>query len=192
MDLYGGYQRDKFADPDSFAAQTLMVFEQYELAVCEYLTDPRNHDALQHRHPTFPPTIGEIRSACDDRAATLVRLREPRQKLISRPYVPPNREPGARARVFVGQNIPQYGELEQLAQSGELDPLDWRFGPSHDGTRAGIWVSLSLWENRYALAKRSTFKTLSDDELRAHYGRREAELAKERQQGAAAAEEIGP
>lgn len=177
--LFGAYQRDKFGDPDSFALQTLMVFQQYELAVAEYLTDPRNGDALQHRHPTFPPTVGEIRLACEDRTATLARLRQPRQPMISRPYVPPSREPGARARVFVGQDIPQYAELEQLATSGELDPLDWRFGELQG--KAGLWVSLTVWDTRYTLARRSsTFHRMTDDELRAHYGQIEAELAGKR------------
>lgn len=178
MDLFGSYQRDQYADPQSFAVQALMVFERYEVAIVEYLTDPRNSDALQHRHPKFPPTVGEIRAACEDRAATVARLRQPAQKMIARPYVPPERWPGCRANVFIGQDMPSYSEIEQLVQSGELDPLDWRF----DQGRNGIWITLPIWESRRQIIRQSTaWKPLSDDELRAHYGRREADLAKARQ-----------
>lgn len=169
MDLFGGYQRDKFADPGSFAAQALMMFEQYELAVCEYLTDPRNRDALQHRHPKFPPTVGEIRDACEDRTKTLETLRRPTTKFLPRPYVPPLRSPGCRANLLVLREAPGYDAVENVVSSGELDECDWARDPR------GIRIALNIWQNLGQHVARSTFKPLSDDELRAHYGRKEAE-----------------
>lgn len=168
MTLAGAYRRDQFADPESFARQSLLVFEQYELAVIEYLTDPRNSDALQCRH-RFPPGIEEIRIACGERAATLVRLRQPQTKMISRPYVPPPSHPGCRANVLVVREAPQYAAVEAVVASGTLDERDWARDPR------GVRVALSVFDSLHSHARRSTFRPMNDDELRAHYGRKEAE-----------------
>jgi len=48
-----------------------MVLEQYPSDIVEYITDPRT--GVQ-RHKTFPPSIAEIVSACEERASYLQRM----------------------------------------------------------------------------------------------------------------------
>jgi hypothetical protein len=48
-----------------------MVLEQYPSDVVEYVTDPRT--GIQ-RNKTFPPSIAEIVSACEERASYLQRM----------------------------------------------------------------------------------------------------------------------
>jgi hypothetical protein len=144
-----------------------MIFEQYELAVVEYLTDPRNSDALQNRYK-WPPSIAEIREACNERKITLERLRQPVRRLTNAPYVPRPNHPGCRANVLVLREAPQYGDVATLVKTGTLAEQDWEYDPR------GIRIALTVWHSLTARKRLSGFKTMSDAELRAYYGRQEA------------------
>lgn len=68
--LFSAYRTDQYADPDGFLTSLGAVLEQYPNEVVIYVTDPRT--GVQ-RGQKFPPTIAEIVTACEDRAAYLAQ-----------------------------------------------------------------------------------------------------------------------
>jgi hypothetical protein len=192
--VLSAYRIDQFGDPDGFIGQLDAVFSRYDIEVVEYLTDPRNSKSLQRVH-SWPPTIAEVSEACDEETSRRFRvLTETPIRRIQKQYTPPRREPGSRCNMKVEQDVPQYAALKQWAEEvysdptsgvgtaragvlGQGDPTvdacDFKFNA--DGS---VGISLRAWNLRYSEKRRdSTVHTMSDAELRAYYGRKEAEAA---------------
>lgn len=172
--LYSAYRIDQFGDAEGFALQCAVLFEKYEIEVVEYLTDVRNSACLQLQHK-FPPTLQEIKEALDEETARRIRLRTSMLvKVIPRPYVPPRTDHGCRANLKVLPNAPQFPTVKAFVESGEADPCDWRW----EGD--AIWVSLHAWNGLYTrMTLGASWHAPTEAELRALYGKREAEARAE-------------
>ena len=171
--IFSAYRRDDFADPEGFIAQVGAVLERYDDVVIEAVSNPRN--GIQRRS-NFPPNVKEIGDACEAEAARRFEIakaaRAPRPQL-NRPYVPPANHPGCRANLLVLHEAPQFAAVEALVGSGQVDERDWQ-----RETR-GIKIALSVFESLSAgrlTVGRHVAPT--DAELRAMYGKREAEAAR--------------
>jgi hypothetical protein len=85
--------------------------------------------------------------------------------------------PGSRANVLILADAPQFAVVEAFVDSGECDSRDF------ERTDRGIKIALSVFENlaagRLNLGPGSRARKVapSDAELRAMYGKREAEAA---------------
>lgn len=160
-------------------AQIGAVLETFDLRVVEWATDPRNHDAIQNRYPGKAPSVGQIRAALVDIAEKFAKARAAAEAPRPRPFTPTaiRRGPGVRANVKVDPRAPQFPMVAQLVSSGELAEED--FMHNADGS---ISIALNIFETlrspRYGGAKRVGEAIKSDADLRAYYGRLEAEHAK--------------
>lgn len=61
--LFSAYRKADFADPVGFVAQLGVVLEKYPEWVVRHVTSPET--GIQ-RKSTFPPSIAEVISACED------------------------------------------------------------------------------------------------------------------------------
>jgi hypothetical protein len=90
-------------------------------------------------------------------------------------YKPPAERPvGSRANVKVLPQAPQFGAVKGAIEAGTIKSSDWR-----DDADGSLWISLSAFHAVMGSPKIGSFKTMSDAELRAYYGQREAESAKQ-------------
>lgn len=173
--LLGCYRRDEASDPDAYIQAITMVLTDYPRSVVEFVTDPRTGIQSREQFKAFPPNSGEVKQACEDDLKRAARMQRPPSKFVKHEYFPPQKYQGSRANVFVGAELPQYQVF--VAWSETADPCDWRMGKSHDGSRDGIWVALSEVER--GISKSGPFRhAVTDSELRAKYGRAEAEASK--------------
>ena len=171
--IFSAYRRDDFADPDMFVVQLGTLLEQYDVGVIEYISSPTT--GVQRKYD-YPPNIKQIGDACEAEAARRFEIakaaRAPRPQL-NRPYVPPANYPGCRANLLVLHEAPQFAAVEALVGSGQIDERDWQ-----RETR-GIKIALSVFESLSAgrlTVGRHVAPT--DAELRAMYGKREAEASR--------------
>jgi hypothetical protein len=182
--LFGCYRRDDANDADIYCSAITLVLSDYPRAVVEFVTDPRAGIPARYK---FPPSAAEVKEACDAEMARAVRMAQPVSRIRPRDYVPPRADPGCRANVFVHADAPQYAIVKAWSESKEADERDWKLD---DRGRAGVWVSLSIYENiaggRIRVGVGKNWQSPSDAAMRAEYGRREAEAK------AAAGEEFGP
>lgn len=173
--IYSAYRRDQWDDPELFVTQVGTVLNSYSLPVIDYISHPLTGIQIKSE---FPPTLKQVKDACDEEQARRDRL----AKFEAHPhrvrYVPPEipNHPGCRCNLFVHADAPQYPALLAWSQSPQADVRDYKLD---DHGRAGLWVSLSIFNDLHQLHHVRGFKTLSDAELRAHYGQREAKSAKD-------------
>jgi hypothetical protein len=86
------YRKDEAHDPEVYAAAIAAVLaDGYELAVIDYVTDPRSGLPSTQK---FLPNVAEVREACEARATTLRRLQQPPFKPKSQPSAAKPRKPG--------------------------------------------------------------------------------------------------
>lgn len=178
--LLSSYRRDDYADPDGFVLQLAALFERQPRNVIVEVTNPLNTRSIQRKHPTYPPNIGEVAEAIEAEAAEQARivkaLSQPKPIFRKREYVPPRNDPGCWANVFVHEGAPQYAGLKAWSESAEADERAWKLDASG---RPGIWVALTIWDamcgGRITVG-RQIGAIVSDADLRARYGRAEAEF----------------
>lgn len=84
--------------------------------------------------------------------------------------------PGCRVNVFVHADARAYPAMLERSQSPDADPKDWKLDESG---RPGIWVALS-WLETMGSGKwrRAIAAPITDAELRARYGKAEADAAR--------------
>jgi len=140
--VFSAYRIDQFADPEGFKNSLGAVLEGYPDEVMIYVCDPRT--GIQ-RTKTFPPSIAEIVSACDNHRAFLEKLRKQRPAFKERQPEPllRDRPQGYLATIFVPEGHPRYAHLEEWAKDAK--PMWWKYGTASDG-RKGLWVSRFAWE----------------------------------------------
>jgi hypothetical protein len=121
------------------------------------------------------PSLKDLNDACIAEARHYdIMQRVPLPKK-SAPPPRPAKVPGYRANVKVYPDAPQFPAVKMAVESGAVDAFDWR----HDRDGA-IWIALSVWSAIGSGALASTFRPMSDAELRAFYGVREAAAAKQK------------
>lgn len=129
--IFGSYQRDEFADPDSFLAQLGMILERYSDDIIRKVCSPIS--GIQRIYKK-PPSMAAIAEMCQDETERAVRLRELSQFRVQQ------REPRplgqTRTNVFVPPYAPQYVAMIEKAKTG--DPREFHY----DAERPGIWVAL--------------------------------------------------
>ena len=100
-------------------------------------------------------------------------MAQPVSTFRKREYSPPPSFPGCRANLRVLAEAPQYGAVKAFVDSGECDSRDFEF------TDRGVKVALSVFQNlaggRLNTGGRTRHIAPTDAELRAMYGKREAE-----------------
>lgn len=172
--LCSGYRIDQFADSDGFALQCAVLFEKYDIAVVEHLTDVRNWNCLQLRYK-WPPTLQEISEAFDEETLHRDRVAKAAHQSRKAKLAIPARDsyPGCRCNVFVHAEAPQYAIVRAWSETDEADTRDYMEDANN---RPGIWVALYIFVrlNTHG-AKVGGWKSPSDAELRAYYGKREQE-----------------
>jgi hypothetical protein len=168
--MFACYRRDEAHNPEIYCAAISSVLSEYSIAVIDYVTDPRTGLPLDLK---FLPSVAEVREACDRRAEQIRRMEKPKVYRENRSYVPPAKFPGSRANLFIGEALPQYQQVFEWSRQPGVDECDWRRGELNG--RKGIWIALNIWENFHAIKRAATWKSMTDAELRAHYGRREAD-----------------
>jgi hypothetical protein len=168
--LLSSYRRDDYADPDGFVAQVGVIMERYPERVILAATEPTYSRSIQRRYQ-FPPNIKEVADALEEEAVEQHRLaaaaRQPKP-ISNWAYVPPRNDPGCRANLFVGEDLPQYAAVMEWARGPLAEAQDWQIG-SRDG-KAGLWISLGVWETFSKRVPRS-WKSPSEAEIRASLGR---------------------
>lgn len=164
--LFAAYRRDEFADPDGFVVQMGLVLQDYADEVIMAVTSPKT--GIQRRLK-WPPSIAEVVEACDAEAARLETMA--RYNAMPRPNFVrlsgPPRKPGCRANVFVPEEAPQYQRVIGMIE--KADPLDWRWD---EKGRKGVWITLGMLEDTAPKVDR-TWRAMTSEELKKHYGTRE-------------------
>ncbi len=164
--MFACYRRDQAANPEIYAAAIGAVLSEYPKLVVDVITDPRT--GIQNRCD-WPPTIKEMREACDTEAAKQWRAATATPKPnFNRPYVPPPNFPGCRANVFVRADAPQYPALKAWSESKDADHRDWKLD---EKGRAGIHVSLLIFQNLGSRGRVASGQSPSEGELRASLAR---------------------
>jgi hypothetical protein len=122
-----------------------VVLAEYPQAVMATVTDPRTGLPGKSK---WPPSVPEVREACEIEMAPIRRQ---------------------MARERASSMAPALAAPED--ESPSYEALRAKYGPSY-----GIGGRASLVEQVYARSRveREPFRTMTDDELTAHYGRREA------------------
>ena len=175
--LFGSYRRDEASDPDSYVAAVTLVLSEYPNAIVEFATDPRTGLQAQEKFRAFMPNAGEIKAFCEDEMRRAHLMAQPAPKFRKHEYVPPPSFPGCRTNVLVFADAPQFAAIKAFVESGNADERDYEFASS------GIKVSLSVFENlaagRLNLGPEGRTRQVAptDAELRAMYGKREADAA---------------
>lgn len=169
--IFSAYRRDDFADPEGFVVQLGTLLEGYEVAVIEYISSPIT--GVQRKFD-YPPNIKQIGDACEaeaKRRLAMARASHSPRAQLNRLYNPPPNYPGCRANLHVFAESPQYPRVKAWMESGEADSRDYEV------TGQGIKIALSVFQNiaggRLGGGARQVAPT--DAELRAIYGKREAE-----------------
>jgi len=166
--VFGSYRKDDFADADTFIANALKLMERYPDSAIEEVCDPRSGIVTECK---FPPTIAELKQACDYHAERQARIAElacstfkPREP---RPPLPP----GGAANLLVRRSHPDYDKYIAWSQAPERDDREWKW----DEDERGIWVGLNAQADIRKHATADTWKRYTDDELRAIYAPKPAE-----------------
>jgi hypothetical protein len=150
-----------------YVAAIAAVIALYDAEIIAQVTDPRTGISTHENFRTFMPNSGELKAYCDEqqairdrrrRYAALPRPSFDRQRLLEGP-----KEPGHRAQVFVGIDMPQYPAM--VARATEADKAEYR----HDTERSGIWVALN-WLDEPA-ARSAGPRRFTMEDLRALYKR---------------------
>lgn len=165
--MFGSYRRDDANDPDTYVLAIAAVLTDYPRAIVEYATDPRVGLGSKHK---FPPNVAEVLDFCDAEMARVRRMADPPITKRERVYVPPSREQGCWAKVFVGEDVPRYADVAAWARAEGRDPREFRFDVVRG--QAGVWV---YHDAIVGMKRASTWRSPSDAELRARYSRQEAE-----------------
>lgn len=167
--MFGSYRKDDANDPDIYAAAVGLALSDYPRSVVEYATDPRTGLAAKHK---FPPNVAEVKEFCDDEMARIERMSRPAPRFVKRGYEPPPHYPGRRANVLVGPASPMYALAEGYTRSPNADVLNWR--PDKEGR--GIWLAWNVYDDlRFERRRIESWRSPSDADLRAIYGKQEAE-----------------
>jgi hypothetical protein len=149
------------------------VMTSYPAAIVEWATDPRTGIQATEQYRSFPPNSGEVKAFCDSEVRRIHEASKERPNFRKRDYVPPESYPGCRANLLMHADAPQFGAVEAWSKSPDADDRDWRYDD-----RGRLWIALSVWNNLSAgrlTAGRQVGSVISDAELRARYGRAEAE-----------------
>lgn len=175
--LLGSYRRNDANDPDSYVTAIMMVLSQFPRAIVEFATDARTGIQSQEKFKSFPPNSGEVSEFCDAEIKRIQTMAKPAWKFRRREYVPPPSHPGCRANWHIFPTAPRtYAAAVAFSQDPTADPRDWKFDEHGDG----IWLNASLIDAITGKrGDRGGMKQLTDSELRAHYGKREAEAARQ-------------
>jgi len=143
--MYGCYRRQDADDAVTMLDAVAVVLAEYPQSVMATVTDPRTGLPGKSK---WPPSVPEVREACEIEMAP-IRRQMARERASSM----------APALAAPEDEKPSYESLRA------------KYGPSY-----GIGGRVSLVEQVYARSRveREPFRTMTDDELTAHYGRREA------------------
>lgn len=169
--LCGSYRIDQFADAGLFALQCAVLFEKYEVEVVEYLTNVVNPSCLQLRYK-FPPSLQEIGEALEEETVRRVRLREQEKSPKPTRYMPRpiDNRPGARANVFISDQLDVYHSAVAWTRSPEADPCDYLL------VNGGIKIAYHVYNSLFSRVTRGeSWRPFTDAEMRAAYGKAEAE-----------------
>lgn len=104
--LCGCYRKDEVGDPEVYTASVVSVLSAYSLDVARRVCDPRN--GLPVRSAYGLPSIAEIKAACEQEIAPLMREQE-RQAQI-RKQLAERDEPDRSRRLSVDELKVKYGD----------------------------------------------------------------------------------
>lgn len=168
--ICGCYRRDEAQNPEIFAAALAAVLMDYPADIVRLAADPRTGVVVSF--PMGLPNVGQIRAFLEDKLSH----REKLQRLASLPkpdftHRLPRRAPGAGdwANVFVAADHPKYTGFVERAKTGDLREFRYEHG------RDGIFVSLNWFYAPSQEAKHFKAPSLSDDELRKLYPKKDSE-----------------
>ena len=171
--LSGSYRRDDANNPEIYVTAITLILSEFPRATVEFATDPRTGIQSTEQFRAFPPNSGEVKAFCEEDIKRAHRMAQPVSTFRKREYSPPPSFPGARANLHVLAEAPQYGAVKAFVDSGECDSRDFEF------TDRGVKVALSVFQNlaggRLNTGGRTRHIAPTDAELRAMYGKREAE-----------------
>ena len=172
--MFACYRRDDATNPEVYCAAVASVLSEYKPVVVDYVTDPRTGIPSDQK---FLPSVAEVREACNRRTEQMARLAQPPRYKTNRPYAPEPKFPGCRENLLVLFEAPQYPTVKALIESGQLDECDWLNDPR--GVRIGLHVFHNLHSRDINLGPDGKTRQIAptDAELRAMYGKREADFA---------------
>ena len=130
--MFACYRRDDATNPDQYAAAIALVLSEYPRSCVEFVTDPRTGVQLKCN---FPPTVKEVREACDAEMTRIKRMSVPTHKFQRAPYVPQSRDPGCWAKVLIGPESPNYERALAWVQQKGRDQRAWR------KAKDGVWIT---------------------------------------------------
>lgn len=163
--MFGCYRRDEAADPATFVSAVALVLMHYSAAVVDAVTDPFAGlpSRKNERGYSGLPDVAEVKEACESEAARVVRMANYRAmgKTEFKRLPRPPAQPGDWANVLVISTDHRYARLVEITKN--MDRRLWKM----DEEGRGIWVGLSLMEDKPAELKR--FRQFTDAELREMY-----------------------
>ena len=129
------------ANPETYSAALAATLAEFSPSVMAYVTDPRTGIVSRCKNP---PSVAELREACERAAAMEYERAHPKPKITAQPFV---RTPANPAPLFCPEGYPgwKYHEARHREEGGTLDNPG-RSG-SHYGTgmhgQPGLWVPVA-------------------------------------------------